>query len=68
MEKWTSEYGTRNHKLLVAVKEDDSQPYFDDNAPHTFIAGATGSGKSVPMQNIILSIACTNTPEQRRFC
>jgi len=37
------------------------------NAPHTLIAGSTGSGKSVLMQNIILGIACTNTPEQARI-
>lgn len=64
---WLPDTTRGNHKLLVAVKEDDSQPLFvspTDNAPHTLIAGATGSGKSVLMQNIILSIACTNTPEQ----
>ena len=38
-----------------------------DHAPHTLIAGSTGSGKSVLMQNIILAIAATNTPEQARI-
>jgi S-DNA-T family DNA segregation ATPase FtsK/SpoIIIE len=37
------------------------------NAPHTLIAGSTGSGKSVLMQNIILAIACTNTPSQAKI-
>lgn len=37
------------------------------NASHTFIAGSTGSGKSVLMQNIILAIACTNTPSQSQI-
>lgn len=67
---WTPDTTGGNHKLLIAVKEDDSQPLFvspTDNAPHTLIAGATGSGKSVLMQNIILSIACTNTPEQAQI-
>lgn len=56
-----------NHDLLIAVKEEDSSPLFlspKANAPHTLIAGSTGSGKSILMQNIVLGIACTNTPEQ----
>ncbi|WP_210185944.1 FtsK/SpoIIIE domain-containing protein [Methylocapsa palsarum] len=36
-------------------------------APHTLIAGSTGSGKSVLMQNIILGIAATNTPAQAKI-
>ncbi len=67
---WSPDTTRGNHKLLIAVKEDDGQPLFvspTDNAPHTLIAGATGSGKSVLMQNIILSIACTNTPEQAQI-
>lgn len=67
---WAPDPTRGNHQLLVAVKEDDSQPLFvspTDNAPHTLIAGATGSGKSVLMQNIILSIACTNTPVQAQI-
>lgn len=68
--QWAPPAGDGNHRLLVAVKEDDSSLLFispTENAPHTLIAGATGSGKSVLMQNIILSIACTNTPEQARI-
>jgi S-DNA-T family DNA segregation ATPase FtsK/SpoIIIE len=56
--------------LLIAVKEENSDLLFlspRSNAPHTLIAGSTGSGKSVLMQNILLSIACTNTPEQARI-
>lgn len=67
---WAPDTTRGNHQLLVAVKEDDSQPLFispTDNAPHTLIAGATGSGKSVLMQNIVLSIACTNMPEQAQI-
>jgi DNA segregation ATPase FtsK/SpoIIIE-like protein len=33
----------------------------------TLAVMSTGSGKSVLMQNIILAIACTNTPEQARI-
>ena len=39
----------------------------EHHAPHTLIAGSTGSGKSVHMQNIILSIAATNRPDQARI-
>jgi len=67
---WKPETSTGNHHLLIGIREEDGQPLFispTDNAPHTLIAGATGSGKSVLMQNIILSIACTNTPAQARI-
>ena len=56
--------------MLVAVKEEDSELLFvspTENSPHTLIAGMTGSGKSVLMQNIILSIACTNRLEQAKI-
>jgi len=56
-----------NHSLLVGLREEDSSLLLvspKDNSPHTLIAGATGSGKSVLMQNIILAIACTTTAEQ----
>jgi S-DNA-T family DNA segregation ATPase FtsK/SpoIIIE len=65
--RWAPTADNGNHRLLVAVKEEDSELLFispTDNAPHTLIAGMTGSGKSVLMQNIILSIACTNTVDQ----
>lgn len=67
---WNPSCSHGNHDLLVAVKEEDSNPLFlspKSNAPHTLIAGSTGSGKSVLMQNIILSIACTNTTEQAKI-
>ena len=55
---------------FIALREEDNSPLFlspKSNAPHTLIAGSTGSGKSVLMQNIILGIACTNTPEQAKI-
>jgi S-DNA-T family DNA segregation ATPase FtsK/SpoIIIE len=68
--RWSPDCARGNHDLLIAVKEEDSSPLFlspRSNAPHTLIAGSTGSGKSVLMQNIILGIACTNTAEQARI-
>ena len=67
---WNPDCARGNHELLIALREEDSSPLFlspQSNAPHTLIAGSTGSGKSVLMQNIILGIACTNTPEQARI-
>jgi S-DNA-T family DNA segregation ATPase FtsK/SpoIIIE len=57
---------THGEKLCVGVREEDGQPLLLDplNQPHTLIAGITGSGKSVLMQNLILSIAATRSPEE----
>ncbi|HEY1757090.1 MAG TPA: FtsK/SpoIIIE domain-containing protein [Bryobacteraceae bacterium] len=68
--KWQPDASTGNDNLLIALKEEDSSPLFLSpraNAPHTLIAGSTGSGKSVLMQNIILAIACTNSPKQAKI-
>ncbi len=68
--RWTPECSNGNYELLIALKEEDSSPLFLSprlNAPHTLIAGSTGSGKSVLMQNIILAIACTNSTEQAKI-
>jgi S-DNA-T family DNA segregation ATPase FtsK/SpoIIIE len=67
---WHPDCSAGNDNLLIALKEEDSSFLFlspKTNAPHTLIAGSTGSGKSVLMQNIILAIACTNTPEQAKI-
>jgi S-DNA-T family DNA segregation ATPase FtsK/SpoIIIE len=68
--RWAPDSTHGNVKLLIGVREEDSGLLFVspiDNAPHTLIAGTTGSGKSVLMQNIILAIACTNTPAEARI-
>lgn len=70
--RWTPETGGwGNQDLLIAVRENDGSPLFlspgRNHAPHTLIAGSTGSGKSVLVQNIILGIAATNTPAQARI-
>lgn len=51
-------------KLCVGIQEENGQPLLLDplNQPHTLVAGITGSGKSVLMQNLILSIAATRKP------
>lgn len=59
---------TCNSKLAIGVRESDGAILFLEpetrHAPHTLIAGSTGSGKSVLMQNILLAIGKTNTPAQ----
>jgi S-DNA-T family DNA segregation ATPase FtsK/SpoIIIE len=68
--QWHPDCSAGNDSLLIALKEEDSSPLFlspRSNAPHTLIAGSTGSGKSVLMQNIILGIACTNTSDQAKI-
>lgn len=58
--------GILGEKLCVGIREEDGQPLLLDplNQPHTLIAGITGSGKSVLMQNLILSIAATRDPSE----
>lgn len=68
--KWSPDKTNGNQELLIGVKEDDGSLLLYSprkHAPHALIAGSTGSGKSVLMQNIILSIASTNTPEQAKI-
>lgn len=69
--RWQTTAGWGNRSLLIGMKEDDGELLFlspgKAHAPHTLIAGTTGSGKSVLMQNIILAIAATNTPSQARI-
>ena len=68
--KWNPDRSNGNQDILVGIKEDDGGLLLYSprrHAPHALIAGSTGSGKSVLMQNIILSIAATNTPEQAKM-
>ena len=69
--RWQPPAGWGSRTLLIGVREDDGELLFlspgKAHAPHTLIAGSTGSGKSVLMQNIILAIAATNVPAQARI-
>ncbi|MEM9336957.1 MAG: DNA translocase FtsK 4TM domain-containing protein [Patescibacteria group bacterium] len=56
--------------LLVALGKDiTGKPTFQNIArmPHGLIAGTTGAGKSVMMNNLIVSLLYRNSPEQLRF-
>jgi len=60
-----------NMSFIVGIKEIDGEILYlnlgepfsglEQHAPHTLIAGATGSGKSVLVQNLILDICATNS-------
>jgi S-DNA-T family DNA segregation ATPase FtsK/SpoIIIE len=62
-----------NLSFVVGVKEIDGELLYlnlgssfenlEQHAPHTLIAGATGSGKSVLLQNLLLDICATNSPK-----
>ncbi len=61
-----------NLSLLIGVKEIDGEPIYlnltqpasggIEHAPHTLIAGTTGSGKSVLIQNLLLDLSIKNDP------
>ncbi|MEK7508274.1 MAG: DNA translocase FtsK [Patescibacteria group bacterium] len=62
----------RNHKnvLNIALGKDVSgRPWFADLGalPHMLIAGATGSGKTICINTILMSLLFSHTPETLRF-
>src|SRR5207253_9435853 len=57
-------------KLSMCVGKDiEGMPYVLDlaKAPHMLIAGTTGSGKSVAVNSMIMSLLLKSTPEEVRF-
>ncbi len=57
-------------KLALAVGKDiEGKPYCMDlaRAPHLLVAGATGSGKSVAINTIVLSLLYRATPDEVRL-
>lgn len=64
------EYTDSPKPLLVALGKDiTGRVQFGNVArmPHALIAGTTGSGKSVAIHNLIISLLFRNSPEQLRF-
>lgn len=60
------EYLGFNSRFMLGIKDDDgTQMYLDlrRDAPHTLIAGGTGSGKSTLMKMLIMDILMTNMPQ-----
>lgn len=64
------DFGESPHPLLISLGRDISGlPFFGNlaKAPHILIAGTTGSGKSVTIHTLIVSLLYRNSPEQLRF-
>ena len=69
---WSNRKNATNKSLAIGVREDQgnllylniSKPCngYNQHAPHTLIAGETGSGKSVLIQNLLLQIIAFNDP------
>jgi DNA segregation ATPase FtsK/SpoIIIE, S-DNA-T family len=65
-----SDFQNSNASLALALGKDVSgAPIYADLArmPHLLVAGATGSGKTIGLTNIILSLIYTNGPSRLRF-
>ena len=60
---------SRGEKVFIGIREEDGEPMFFDpfSNPHTLVAGATGSGKSVLVQNMVLYIALTRSPAESQI-
>ena len=66
----SDEYAKRKGNLIIALGEDvKGKPIVTDltRMPHLLIAGATGSGKSVCINSIIISLLLTHTPDTLRM-
>ena len=66
----SGEYDKKSHLLPLALGETiGGEPYVADLArmPHLLIAGTTGSGKSVGVNAMILSILFRHSPAECRF-
>lgn len=63
----SQEFGTSKHKLAICLgKTIGGEPVIADLArmPHLLVAGTTGSGKSVAINTMILSLLYRLTPQQ----
>ncbi|PLX26400.1 cell division protein FtsK [Candidatus Parcubacteria bacterium] len=66
----TKEFKRRNHNLMMALGKDVAgKTWFADlpKMPHLLIAGATGSGKTVCVNTILMSLLYQNTAETLRM-
>ncbi|MFA7245193.1 MAG: DNA translocase FtsK 4TM domain-containing protein [Candidatus Magasanikbacteria bacterium] len=66
----SKEFETRKHNMMIALGKDvGGKTWFADlpKMPHMLIAGATGSGKTVCMNTIIMSLLYQNTAETLRM-
>lgn len=61
----------RDRKLYIGVAEEDGSSLFldpvENHAPHTLVAGATKSGKSVLLRNLLFGLASIYDPQESRI-
>ncbi len=66
----SKEYASREHNMMVALGKDvGGKIWLADlpKMPHLLVAGTTGSGKTVCMNTLIMSLLFQNTAETLRF-
>lgn len=66
----TDTFADSDKKLLLALGEDVNGEYVFENLakmPHLLVAGTTGSGKSVTINCILLSLLFKNSPDDLRL-
>lgn len=66
----SSEFLEAKSRLLFSVGRDVlGEPFYADlsKMPHLLVAGATGSGKTIALNSIMLSLLYRNSPRQLRF-
>lgn len=61
----SDQYNSESESVLVGVREEDGNPQLLNpfSNPHSLVSGATGSGKSVLIQSMLLYIGLTRNPE-----
>ncbi len=70
LKEWNICEARNSAEVIIGINEDNNEAVTlspKRNAPHTLVAGATGSGKSVLLQNIILSVAFANDPSDAKL-
>ncbi len=75
--EWPSSAPNRLASLLVGTREDNGMPLWlnltegfggnEQHGPHTLIAGETGSGKGVLIQNLLLQLIALNDPKNLKL-
>ena len=66
----SKEYAEKKSPLLIVVGQDVSGKYMMANLakmPHVLVAGSTGSGKSVCINTMLLSLLYQNSPEDLKL-
>jgi len=66
----SQEFNERKHNMMIALGKDvTGKVWWADlpKMPHLLIAGATGSGKTVCINTVILSLLYQNTPDTLRL-